>query len=434
VSSSYRPTDDDNAWLDDLLSDFGDEDAQYEEALEDERPPPLPPRSPLRRLAGWLAVAAVLAVIGFGLLQVGERTYNPASRLPPAPASDQTTGIYGTTTPLQAELTAIEGLMASGPLSLDGDAGRIAFPRSVADRLFGKRDEDALFFSAKTQRGDAIRVLVLRDDGKPLVVAAGRPSSGSDDFAGVYVGLPSGAVLDAVTPLVDEAASKTKRTYSEKDFTIFGPFEAGNTTQLRARVDANPVLRHEVDAIDAGGDDVSLAASAFLIAQPPGGNRTINALYQPSTNAVFQPLWGTNETDSLAHELVHAMMDEVLADERAAQRQAQAYLEANQPHLYEGIIGDLYQSLDPLGRAEEALAFITGALAAGQPTTVAPAQLLQNQGLIERSAGLLASDVDFLIGLGILPACMKPASLGYEKPTIDFAYFRLVDKACAPAP
>jgi hypothetical protein len=65
---------------------------------------------------------------------------------------------------------------------------------------------------------------------------------------------------------------------------------------------------------------------------------------------------------------------------------------------------------------------------------VAPAQLLQNQGLIERSAGLLASDVDFLIGLGILPACMKPASLGYEKTTIDFAYFRLVDKACAAAP
>jgi hypothetical protein len=127
------------------------------------------------------------------------------------------------------------------------------------------------------------------------------------------------------------------------------------------------------------------------------------------------------------------MMDEVVPSEQEAQRQAQTYLQANQPHVYEDIIGDLYQPLDPLGRAEEALAFITGAVAAGQPTTVAPIQLLQNQGLLERSAGLLSSDIDFLIGLGILPACMQPASLSYDKTTIDFNFFKLADKACATA-
>jgi hypothetical protein len=432
VSNAYRPSEDDNAWLDDLLSDFGDGEPPPE-AYEDELPPQ-PPRSRLRLVAGWLIASAVLAVVGFGILQLGQRYHNPASRIPPPPQGDQAVGIYGTTRPLEAELLQISAIVPDpSALAIDGDASRIAFPRTVADRLFGKRKEDAVLFTVAAPGGSPIAVLALREGEQPQVIALGLPA-GDDRLAGLYVGLPPGALLDAITPLVDEAASKSKKTYSESDYTIFGPFDRGDASKLQARVEANPVLRHQVDAFEADGNDVSIAASAFLIASPPGGNRTINALYQPSTNAVFQPLWGANETDSLAHELVHAMMDEVVPSEQEAQRQAQTYLEANQPHLYEDIIGDLYQPLDPLGRAEEALAFITGAVAAGQPTTVAPIQLLQNQGLLERSAGLLSSDIDFLIGLGILPACMQPASLSYDKTTIDFNFFKLADKACAAAP
>ncbi|MGE0687366.1 MAG: hypothetical protein AB7P33_11500 [Dehalococcoidia bacterium] len=436
MSNVYRPSEDDNAWLDDLLEDFGGE-APDEEALAGEEPPlpPPPPRSRLRLLAGWLAAAAVLAVIGFGLLQAGERYHNPASRIPAAPSGEAVTGVYGTTQALQARLTAIQRLIPAGSaLSLDDDVNRIDFPRTVADRLFGKRKEDALLFGARTSDGVRLQVMVLREDGEPRVFAVERTPRDATDLEGLYIGLPPGALLDALTPLFEEAAGRSQRAHSAEDYTIFGPFNAGNVEHLRARVEANPVLRHQVAAIEASGNDVSIAASAFLVAVPPGGNRRINALYQPSTNLVLQPLWGEDATDSLAHELVHAMMDEVVPNESGAQRQAQVYLEANQPHLYRDIIGDLYQPLDPLGRAEEAIAFITGAVAAGQPTTVAPAQLLGNQNLLERSAGLLTSDIDFLIGLGILPSCMTPASMGYDKRTLDFDFFRRVDRACTTAP
>jgi hypothetical protein len=434
VSNPYRPFEDsDNTWSEDEIdSGLDDVDEGYD---FEEEPPPPPPRSRLRMVAGWAIAVAVLSAIGFGLLQLGSRYHNPPSRIPSAPAASTAVGIYGTTRPLLNDLQAIQRLVPAGSsLTLDGEVGRIAFPRTVADRLFGKRKEDALIFGAKTDGGNELRVLVLRDDGEPRVIAVDLPSAGDEGLEGLYVGLPPGALQDAFSLLLDQAGSASKETYTSADYTIFGPFEAGNTAKLQERVTANPVLRHQVAAIVADGNDVSLAASAFLIARPPGGNRTINALYQPSTNVVFQPLWGDDATDSLAHELVHAMMDEVVPDEEAAQGQAEDYLVENQPHLYNDIIGDLYQPLDPLGRAEEAIAFITGAVAASQPTTVAPARLLGNQNLLETSAGLLSSDIDFLVGLGILPGCMKPEDLGYGKRTIDFDFYRQVDKACAATP
>jgi len=123
-------------------------------------------------------------------------------------------------------------------------------------------------------------------------------------------------------------------------------------------------------------------------------------------------------------------MDEATPNEAAAQREAQQYLEANQAHLLGDIVGDLYERLDRPGQAEEAIAFIVGAIAARQPTTVAPVQLLENQAMLSRSAGLLKSDIEFLIGMGMLPPCMDPTAVGHTAERIDFAYFDKVDEAC----
>jgi hypothetical protein len=426
LSTTQRPEDDNSSWPEDVIDEgFDDADEWY--TYEEELPPE--PPSLKRLLLTWGLIFAVLAVLGFGLLKAGERYHNPPSRIPPVPTASPTTGIYGPTRAISTAQQQLARVLESGNLRVEGETSRIAFPRTVADRLFGKRDEDALAFNVSTGRNNNVSILVLRESGRARVIAAGLPGAG-DDISDLYVALPAGAAFDAVAALLPEAAAAKRRDYDESDYTIFGPFLQGNVAALKQRIEGNAVLRHQVQTIEAGSNDVSVAAPAFLIMRTPGGNRHIEALYQPSTNLVLEPLWGSGSIDSLAHELVHAMMDEVVPDETAAQRQAQSYLEANQPHLYTDIIGDLYQPLGRLDQAEEALAFLTGAAAAGQPTTIAPVSLLENQNLIERSAGLLRSDIEFLIGLDILPSCMEPGSLGYEKKTIDFAFYELVDSAC----
>ena len=87
---------------------------------------------------------------------------------------------------------------------------------------------------------------------------------------------------------------------------------------------------------------------------------------------------------------------------------AASYLERNHPVLHGRVVGDLYERLDPHGRAEESLAFITGAHASGQTKTVPAQQLLENTANVQLSEALLYSDVELLVRYGLLPACMLP--------------------------
>ena len=97
-----------------------------------------------------------------------------------------------------------------------------------------------------------------------------------------------GEAYDAIAALLPQAQKLKRRDYDESDFTIFGPFLQGNFAALQQRVDGNAVLRHQVQQIESDGNDVSVAAPAFLVMQTPGGNRHIQALYQPSTNLVLE--------------------------------------------------------------------------------------------------------------------------------------------------
>jgi hypothetical protein len=420
--------DDDNAWSEEDAF-YLDKDAEAAEDLEYEEPPP---RSCGRFLAGWLACAVVLVFLGFVFIRVGERYHDPASRIPAAPVASLGYGLYGISRPLQAEYqSAQEFVPAVQTLSVEGRVERLEFPRTVADRLFGKRKEDALIFTARLPAGGEFRVLVLRDSGDPVHFALESPSrSSGSGIEGLFVGVGPGSTHDALIALMPAVVEAPRREHESAEFTIFGPFDRGDPAAIQERVAANPVLRHLATTLDEDDAGVSVAAPAFLILNTPH-DRTINAIYQPASNLVMQPLWGENAVDSFAHELVHAYFDEVLPDETSAQREAQDYLEANQPHLYGDIVGDLYERLDRLGQAEEAIAFIVGAFAAEQPATVAPVRVLENQGLLNQTAGLLRSDAAFLVELGVLPVCMDPDSLGYRGETISYEYYDQVELACA---
>jgi hypothetical protein len=412
----------DNAW------------AEYEELFAGMVPVEEPPPRPLwRRLAGWLAVAAVIAVLGLGFREAGLRLHNPSSRIPMVPTAEPASGLLGTTAAMVRDLRTLDESMAlnkGSELLLVSDVQRLEFPRTVGDRLFGKREEDALIFSLKGATGSEFRVMVLRDGGDPQAYAIEPRSFGlDDDLSGIFYLVWDSevqAMLEAAMPAVEAAP---RHQHSSENFTIFGPFNRGDTSALQQRIDGNIVMSHLASSIDAGGDRVSVAAPALLVQSTPS-DRNIKAIYFGRENLVMQPLWGANETDSLAHELVHAYLDEAAPNAAAVRRQAQAYLEANQLHLYRDIVGDLYERLDGLGQAEETLAFLVGAIAERRPTTVAPVQVLANQNLSERSAVVLTSDVEFLIGAGLLPSCMEPKSLGHTKERIDFAYFDAVEDAC----
>ena len=401
-----------------------------------------PPRRSLRRRAvSWLLSLALISVVLLGVRVVGASVYQPESWLPAAPAWPVERGLLGYNQPALNELQTALDLAGDDPvLTLaDGDIYRLGLPRKLADRLFGKRNETATVFSATTATGAELRVLALRgEDAPPLfaldVSRRGRPQDG---LVGNFVGLPLAdddslpisrlnAALAALLPEVDAADA---RAVSADDFTVFGPYERGRSEVLARRIEANYVLDHIVDALEVGHADVSIAAPVFLVRPAPERGRT-RGLYQSGLRLVQEPLGESSETAVLAHELTHAYIGRVLDAPGDVLAEAADYFETAHPRLYGEVVNDLYEQLDRRGRAEEALAFIVGSVAAGDPKTVAAALLLQNRGYLQVSEAVLASDIDLLIELGLLPACMAPAGVGHTGMEIDFPYYEAARAAC----
>src|SRR5690606_219078 len=143
---------------------------------------------------------------------------------------------------------------------------------------------------------------------------------------------------------------------------------------------------------------------------------------------VMEPLWGEGSTDSLAHELVHAYLDSVAPDPRGLLADAAVYFEDAHPVLHGEVVGDLYERLGEVGRAEGTLAFLTGAIASGQTRTVPSARLLANRGNLAISEAVLQSDVLLLIEAGLLPECMRPRESDRDELTPE--YYEAVAAAC----
>jgi hypothetical protein len=115
-------------------------------------------------------------------------------------------------------------------------------------------------------------------------------------------------------------------------------------------------------------------------------------------------------------------------DRQGLLSRAADYLEDTHPVLHGEVVGDLYERLGRDGRAEETLAFLVGALAAGQTKTVATQFLLENPGNLAVSEAVLYSDVRLLVQAGLLPACMLPRDDAQGE--ISHAFYEMVDSEC----
>ena len=401
-------------------------------------------RTVWRRAVVWLPALAVVATLLLGAYAAGERFYSPVSRIPTPPPYPLQQGLLGVNQPMLSELQSVMSTLpeaGDGPLELAGEIYELEFPRTLADRVFDERAETATIFTVKTAPGIGLRFLVLRGDQASTVFAveASFTQRAAPSIEGVFLGLPARrgdvegpfsilvAALEELLPEVD-AASAEELSYD--DFTVFGPFARGDREGLRERITAEPVLAHLVAALDAANADVSLAAFVFLVGAAPERG-VINAIYISRLRLVQEPLWGSSQTSSLAHELAHAYVARALPGSRSILRSAATYLDEAHPRLFREVVGHLYERLNSRGRAEEGIAFITGAIAAGQTKTVAPARLLQNQGLLSISEPILKSDVELLIDLGLLPECMDPAGLGHDEPELSFTYYDSVQETCS---
>lgn len=385
-------------------------------------PPPI-----LQRYRYWLfalLIIGLLAAAGYG---VGAATYDPPSRLPLLNFETED-ALYGTNGAVAAERELLRQTFASPAavqLTPTGNAFELRLPRTVADRLFGKRDEVATVFTAASDAGE-FKFLVLSEGEEVRVVAIEAPLGLGplDQPTGVFIAVdvtdPGFAALHkAVTEALTELDAFDVVALNPGDVYIFGPYYRGNPEALQARIEANTVMSHLAGGIEAGSGDVSLAAPMFLVSGGPSRG-TINAVYHPARRVVMEPLWGESSTASLAHELVHAYLDTVAEDRPEVLTGAADYLEHAHPVLHGEVVGDLYQRLGREGRAEESLAFIVGAVAAHQTKTVATQRLLANPGNLQLSEAIFYSDIGLLVQYGLLPPCLVPNEGADGEITQDF--------------
>jgi hypothetical protein len=403
-----------------------------------EEPPPKP--SLARRARGWLVAFVFIGALALGGRVLGEHYYNPPSRLPATVEYPLQPGLLSANGRVIDQVGVAAGWFPAGELelSLTGEVYELGFPRTVADRLFGKRDETATIFTATTPQGGEHRLLVLGDGVSEPVIAIEAPisPSGASGVEGLFLRLPPpdtaaplANVAAAVNVLLPELEAAKKHRISSSDYTVFGPFDRGDVDALKQRIEANVVLSHLAGRLEAEEADVSIAAPVFAVEAAPE-HGSIRGIYMGRLRLVQEPLWEDSETSTLGHELTHANIDRVLPDAAGVLRTTADYMDAAHPRLFRDVVGDLYERLDRPSRAEEALAFVMGAIAAGQIKTVAPDRLLSNQGLATISEPVLKSDIELLVRIGLLPGCMEPAGLGQNGRELGFGYYDAADAAC----
>ena len=404
---------------------------------EEEAPDP----SVWQRGKPWLIATVAAVAICLAAFVAGDQLYKPQTRIPALSFATQG-DLLGTNQAFLNDLETIAELFATdldAEFELQGEVFEVAFPRTVADRIFGERNEKATIFSAETRFG-RFRFLVLWDDGRPVAIAAEAPSSlrAGAGPEGLFLALPASEstshdplarLAAAIEGLLADLDQLPREDLSNTEYTVFGPFAGGRTDLLQDQVVANTVVDHLANRLEAVASDVSLVAPAFLVLEAPARG-VIRAVYLPQMGFIQAPLWGLSETSSLAHELVHAFMDRVPLPRRAVLRSASEYFERVHPRLYGQVVGDLYERLGPEGRAEESLAFLTGALASRQIKTVASLRLLENQSLLAISEPILNSDIDLLIEIGLLPECMAPQEAQPADAEIGSQYYESASVAC----
>ena len=392
-----------------------------------------------------IALAAIVTVFGSCYL-----LYNPDSRIPAGASYPFETGLRGANATIRGELQLLESSLAEAPaveLELLEPIFRLAFPHNLIDRLFDKRKENAVVFSAEAPDGLRFRFLVLRDGESPKILAVAPLSHAfaGNDAEGTFIELPAnlmesdsplGKLRAAAKALLPELESAESESLSSSEYAIFGPF-GGNAEQRRrlaSGLQNNVVLAHLVDSLEAAEADVSVAAPVYSLLQT-----TASAIYLPVYGLAQTAFWNEAELEaSLGHELTHAYVDHTLPDGDLLEFMPY-FLEAH-PKLFGQVISLFYEELanrgDVEGSVEESVAFIMGSLADGRTSTkhiIRPEfpsdDITQYRFIIEP---ILSTDVERLIELGLLPECMKtePAQ---ESEELSGSQLQALQELCLPA-
>ena len=411
-----------------------------------------------RRTRGWgdldtallLATGAAIIIGGWA---IGGRLYDPATRIPAPTSYPLEEGILGANQVVRSELRSLElslGAVAPIQLELAGPVFELGFPRVLIDRVFDRREERAVLFSAETPEGLRLRFLLLRDGRSPRVLAVDPlplEHLFGDEAEGTFIELPLDperpesplmrlrAAVEALLPEVDGAEAEE---ISSSEYTIFGSFGWNDAARKRldSRLRGNVVLAHLVDSLAAAKADVSVGAPVYSVRKTQA-----SAIYLPGYGLAQRPLWRAADLDkSLGHELSHAYIDRVLPDPDELLRRAMPYFAEFHPRLYGQAIPLFYEELvsqgDIEGSVEEALAFIVGALADSQTETshvIVRAESVRSVNDLRLiTEPILSSDVELLIGLGLLPRCMGIEQTEFEGGELPEGYFTSIQRVCLP--
>jgi hypothetical protein len=209
-----------------------------------------------------------------------------------------------------------------------------------------------------------------------------------------------------------------------------GPIEQD---QVKGLLQSNPVLKHLTELAAKTTPDLSLSARLFTVRdQGPEG------VYRPGYALIQRPMFPDPKfiQGTLAHEIVHAILSEIREDwlDDLVQ-QLLPQLNIRHPSLYNVTLPIFYAD-QLVGEhsnkiaTEESLSFMVGALAAEldqmhflMSTRPMPTRV---DDWIFFNEPLLTADVEMLGQLGLIPAWMKPSTLGYGQTTITRKYYDTV--------
>jgi len=138
---------------------------------------------------------------------------------------------------------------------------------------------------------------------------------------------------------------------------------------------------------------------------------------------------------TLAHELVHAVLDGV-EEKDSLLMGVRPYLASKHPQMLQITLPTFYEKeiTGPDSEteiAEEAIAFLTGSLAAEEKKVyflIRPPLVTDMSDITWSNEPLLSGDVELLIRLGLVPQWMSPKSLGYSEDRITERYYEMVDR------
>ncbi len=373
--------------------------------------------------------------------------YDPESRIPPPASYPFEEGFFGANSTIAAGLLFLEAAVADTlevNLRLQGPVYKLNFPRNPVDTLCGKRNENAVVFAAETPAGLRFQFLVIHDRQSPKIFAV-QPlplgDTAASDIEGIYIELPPGlAELDSslaklragLEMLMPDVLSAESQRLDSSDYRIFGPFTRSDdeSKRLAALVRGNIVVAHLTDSLEAAKGDVTVGAPAYSLQKTQA-----KAIYLPAGLAQ-RPLWGSGDVDeSLGHELTHAYVDRVLPVPEELLPIAEPYFARNHPKLHGLAVplfyGEVINQSDVGQRVEESLAFIVGALANRRSYTTHTIVLPDKVLLITEQ--VLASDIDLLVVLGLLPDCMGTEQTGFTREELLPSYFGSADESCHPS-